>query len=410
MTASQSLVLSWANLRGIRARAVSSLVAMLGFAGVTTMIVVLLSGREAIRAMYDLAGRDDVAIVRGGLSTWETSGFLPLPLVLEIERMPGIARDARGPVISREFAGGGPARLPSREPGTIGRTAGVRGVTPAAFGVRQHFHIVSGRNFASGRHEVIVGRTLADAFGVSVGDEVRINRTNLSVVGVFSSGGSSAEMEVWADKAVLESIVTRSAATSVTGKFEITSSLWVRLAGPDGLKQLQDAIAASTTPAMKLTRVRAETERQFFSSQSKGLLSRATQAALAVGLIMGIGALFGAINTMYAAVGQRSREIATLRALGFLSLPVAVSVMTEALALSLAGGLVGASLAALAVRNLSFIAFNDGASSYLALHFLPTSGVLAIAIGYVLVLGVTSSILPCMRALRGSIPLGLFAR
>ncbi len=410
MASSQSLVLSWANLRGIRARAVSSIVAMLGFAGVTTMLVVLLSGREAVRVMYDLAGRDDVAIVRGGTSTWETSGFVPLPLALEIERMPGIARDANGPIVSREFAGGGQTRLASKEPGKLGRVVGSRGVTPVAFGVRQHFQIVSGRNFESGKYEVIVGRALADAYGVGVGDDVRMNRISMKVVGVFTSGGSSAEMEVWLDKSVDESIMVPSDPSGFRPRFELTTSLWLRLVGPDGLKQLQDAIAASTTGMMKAVKIRAQTERQFFSAQSQDLVARATKAALAVGLVMGIGALFGAINTMYAAVGQRSREIATLRALGFQSFPVAISVMAEALVLSLAGGLAGALLAAIVIRNLSFTAYNQAASSFVAVHFIPTIGVLLVSLGYVLVLGVASSILPCMRALRGSIPAGLFAR
>lgn len=404
MLTGQALVLSWANLRAMRTRAVSATVAILGFAGVATMLLVPLSGREAIRSMYQLAGRDDVAIIKSGPSTYEVASYIAQPLVLEIARMPGIARDASGePLISKELSDG--ARLPRKQPGQIGRIVTSRGVTPVAFTLRPHFQIVSGRNFRSGLHEVIVGRAVAAQNHVAVGDEVRINRTNLQVVGIFSSGGSSIEMEVWLDKAVLESLVAHSAAAT-----ETTSALWVRLARPHGLTQLQEAIASSTTEAMRLAKIRAQSERGFLSAQSMDLIQQATRAAIAVGVVMGIGALFGAINTMYAAVGQRSREIATLRALGFQSFPVAMSVVTEAVALSLAGGLLGVALVSAIARNVSFATYNSAANSYVALHFEPTTGVLMAALGYVLLLGVASSILPCIRALRGSIPAGLFAR
>ncbi len=161
---------------------------------------------------------------------------------------------------------------------------------------------------------------------------------------------------------------------------------------------------------MKRTKIHVVTERQLLSVQSHDLVERAAKAAIAVGLVMGIGALFGAINTMYAAVAHRSREIATLRALGFQSFPVALSVMSEALALSLCGALIGTALAVAVIRQLAFSVWNNGASSNITLHFAPTPGAVFIALGYVVLLGVISSILPSMRALRGSIPAGLFAR
>jgi putative ABC transport system permease protein len=410
LSASQSLVLSWANLRGIRMRAVASLVAMLGFAGVSTMLVVLLSGREAIRAMYDLAGRDNVAVVMSGTSSWETSSFVQPNLVLEIARMPGIARTEAGPVISKEFVGGGLTRLPSPGPGRIGRAVTGRGVTPVAFEVRREFRIVSGRNFGSGKHEVIVGRALAEQHQVPLGSEVRLGRANLKVVGIFASLGGTAEMEVWADKPVYEDLVVMHIGPSPPGPVDFSSTLWVRLAGPNGLRELNDAIAASTTEMMKRSKIHAITEREFFTAQSRDLVERSGKAAIAVGLVMGLGALFGAINTMYAAVAYRSREIATLRALGFQSLPVAVSVMSEALVLSVCGGVIGAALAVAVTRNLAFTVYNDAASSNIALHFMPTPEIVLAALGYVLLLGVISSVLPCIRALRGSIPAGLFAR
>lgn len=408
----QSLMLSWANLRGIRSRAVSSAVAVLGFAGVTTMLVVLLSGREAIRAMYELAGRDTVAAVMSGSSTWEASSFIPPPLIPELERMPGIARTESGPAISKELTTGGGARLEPKSKSSLGPTASARGVTPVAFRMHRDFRIVSGRAFDSGKYEVIVGRALAEQFDVRLGGKLRLGRANLEVVGFFASRGGTAEMEVWLDKKVYEQLVIRPATTGPAPpeSFDPNSTLWVQLDGASGLRQLSEAIAASTTELMKSAKIRVTTEREFFSAQSKDLVARAGRAALAVGLVMGLGALFGAINTMYAAVAHRSREIATLRALGFQVFPVAVSVMAEALALSLLGALIGAGLALLAVRNMAFSVYNPAANADIALHFAPGAEIVMEAVGYVLLLGLVSSVLPCIRALRGPIPAGLLAR
>ena len=168
---SQSLVLSWASLCGIRSRAVSSAVAVLGFAGVATMLVVLLSGPEAIRAMYEFAGRDDVVVLMSGTSTWEAGSFIPPELIPELERLPGIVRVDGQPEISKELTSSGSARLPPEGNGKIGRTVSARGVTPAAFRMRQNFHIVKGRAFDSARHQMFVGRALwADTLGPADSD------------------------------------------------------------------------------------------------------------------------------------------------------------------------------------------------------------------------------------------------
>ena len=412
MSASQSFVLSWANLRGIRSRAVSSGVAVLGFAGVATMLVVILSGREAIRSMYELAGRDDVAVVMAGTAMWEAASFIPPQVVPELERMPGIRRTGSGPELSKELTSGGMARLEPKALGRLGPVVSARGVTPAAYRMRRNFSIISGRAFDSGKHEAIVGRAVAEQFGVRSGSKVRLARADLEVVGIFASPGGTNEMEVWLDKEVYETLVIRPATSGPPPPktFDPVSTFWVKLDGPTGLLALREGIAASTTPAMKDSKIRAITEREFFSSQSKGLVERAGKAAIAVGLVMGLGALFGAINTMYAAVAHRSREIATLRALGFQAFPVAMSVMAEALALSLLGALIGAALAVVLIRDMAFTVFNATANANIALHFSPSPEMVLGAIGYVLLLGLVSSILPCVRALRGPIPAGLFAR
>ena len=409
MSVTQSLVLSAANVRSIPTRAPASLVAILGFAGVTAILVVLLSAREGIRTLYTLSGRDDVAIVKGADTTWEGMGIMPDAVALNIARMPGIARGTDGPLISRELTSTGVVRLLAA--GSRGDTrASGRGVTPAAFGMRREFRLLSGRRFNTGRHEAIVGRALAQQHGLREGSEVRVGRYNLTIVGIFASAGSVAELEVWMDKPVLQGLMIGPTPPGAPPIGELTSSIWVKLDGAGALPRLNKALANDQSEVAKRLRIRAVTERSFLSAQSKGLLERTTRAATAVGFVMGIGALFGAINTMYAAVAHRSREIATLRALGFQSLPIASSVMAEALMLSLAGALIGWAIAAFILRDVTLSTFNEGSGAGIALSFMPTPAVGAVAITYALALGLLSSVLPCLRALRGPIPAGLFAR
>jgi len=372
-------------------------------------LVVLLSAREGIRTLYALSGRDEVAIVRGVDSTWEGMAIMPDTVAVNIARMPGIARDKSGPLISLEFAAPAAVQLMTAGSRAAIRVTG-RGVTSAAFGMRREFRLLSGRRFGTGRHEVIVGRALAKEYGLREGDEVRVGRHMLKVVGVFASAGNVAELEAWIDKPVLQGLVIGPTPPGAPPIGELTSSIWVKLDGPGALSQLNKALAEDQSEVVKRLHIRAQTERAFWSAQSKGLVERATRSAATVGFVMGIGALFGAINTMYAAVAHRSREIATLRALGFQSLPIAFSVMAEALMLSLAGGLVGWAIAAIVLRDVTLATFNEGTGSSIVMSFMPTASVGATAAAYALALGLLSSVLPCLRALRGPIPAGLFAR
>jgi putative ABC transport system permease protein len=404
----QSGVLLWSSVRAMPTRAMSSSIGIFGFAGVCAMLVVLLSGREAILGTYERSGRDNVAVIMMGEAAFEGASVIVPPIALEIERMPGIVHTPDGAAVSKEFVGASGVHL-LVESNRVGIGANARGVTSRAFEVRPQLRIVAGRRFESGRFEVIASRSIAEQYGVHVGSKVRMQKGTLSVVGIFENGGGSADMEVWGDKAVFASLLTGGGgANSAAG--EATSVLWVLLAGPQLLPTLQHAIRSSTLPLMKSFNIRARSEREFLRVQSGGLVKGASEAAISVGLVMGIGALFGAINSMYAAVGHRSREIATLRAIGFSALPITSSIVGEAVILSLAGGLIGVAAALLATHDRAFSLYNDDASTRLAVQFLPSADILVAALGYVLVLGMFSSILPCMRALRCPIPAGLLAR
>ncbi len=242
-----------------------------------------------------------------------------------------------------------------------------------------------------------------------MGDEIRVRQTNLKVVGIFSSGGSVAEMEAWLDRKVLAGLMAGPAAPGAGEPATFSSTLWVELAGPNGLRELNASLAADRSGEVQRSRVHAVSERQFLTQQSEGLVSRMTKAALAVGFVMGIGALFGAINSMYAAVAARSREIATLRAVGFQRVPIAASIMCEGLSLSLVGALLGTAVALVVLSQLTLYIYNEGSQANIVVHFLPTTGSMAWAIGYSVLLGLLSSVLPCIRALRAPIAQGLFA-
>jgi putative ABC transport system permease protein len=412
VAANQSLLLSWANVQSIPARAMASIVAVLGFAGVAGILVVLLSLREGIRATYAPSGGEDVAIVRSGDSSWEAASFMPEDVVLPITRMPGIATTAAGPAVSRELVNTGVVRLYSKESSYPIANATARGMTPLGFEFRPGFHLVDGRLFQQGKLEVIVGRTLAREYGVTEGSEVRIASSKLTVAGIFTTNGGVADLEVWLDKRVMQGLMQgmmrAPSAANAPPMPDLSSTLRIRLAGPGSLDQLNSALLAEKSAAVSRLHIRAVTERAFLREQSADLIAGATKGASIVGLVMGAGALFGAINTMYAAVASRSREIATLRALGYASRPIAISVMTEALLLSLAGAAVGIALAALAIQRLTLSTFN--LTGPVILHFTPTAAVAVVALSYALLLGGLSSLLPCVRALRAPIPEGLFAR
>jgi putative ABC transport system permease protein len=405
----QSLALSFANLRTLHQRPVASLIAVVGFAGVTVLLVGLLAIRQGALAMFASSGRDNVAIVRAGESRWEAMSTLSENLALAVERMKGVARSDAGPLVSREQVAGGLIRLFPNERRRGLTTVTGRGVSSMAPLMRDQFRFLSGRFFASGLHEAVVGRALAEQFGVKVGDDIKVRQANLKVVGIFSSGGGIAEMEVWLDRKVLAGLMAGPAAPGAGEPAIFSSSLWVRLTGTSGLRELNDSLSADKSGEVAKSRVHAVSERQFLSQQSEDIVSRTTKAALAVGLVMGIGALFGAINTMYAAVAARSREIATLRAVGFQRLPIAVSIMCEGLSLSLVGALLGTAIALAVLSQLTLYIYNEGSQANIVVHFLPTTGSMAWAVGYVVLLGLLSSVLPCVRALRAPIPQGLFA-
>ncbi len=276
--------------------------------------------------------------------------------------------------------------LPKRSTGTDANVP-MRGVERTAIAVRGDLKFVQGRNFEPGRNEVIVGAGAARTFaGLDLGNKIRVGQNEWEVVGIFSGGGGAAESEIWADAAVLQPAYQRG---------ESFQSVYARLASPGAFKDFKDSL--TTDPRLKVKVVR---QREFLADQSTMLISFIRNIGVFIAGLMALGALFGALNTMYSAVATRTREIATLRALGFGSSPVVLAVMFESLALALIGGTVGAAAAYLAFDGFKAATINWQTFSQVAFAFDVTPAILVSAIVWATVIGLIGGLFPAIRAVR----------
>jgi putative ABC transport system permease protein len=276
--------------------------------------------------------------------------------------------------------------VPKRSTGTD-VNAPIRGVQPSAFSVRKQFEIVEGRNFEPGRNEVIVGRAAAAEFsGLDVGAVRRWGENEWKIVGHFSTGGSVEESEIWTDVKVLQPAYRRG------NSFQ---SVRVVLESPEALTTFKDAL--TTDPRLSVDVIR---ESAYYAEQSQLMISIIRGLGYAIALLMGVGAVFGALNTMYMAVSGRTREIATLRALGFGASPVVVSVLVESLLLAGIGALVGASIAYGLFNGYQAATMNFQTFSQVAFAFAVTPELLAQGAVFALVMGLLGGFFPALRAAR----------
>jgi putative ABC transport system permease protein len=276
------------------------------------------------------------------------------------------------------------AELVRRDDVRSGANITLRGVEPAGFALRPQVRIIAGRNFTPGLRELIVGRgVLAQFQGANLGQVVRMRGSEWTVVGEFESGDSH-ESEMWTDINVARSTFGRIGSSSVLAALD----------EPDGFERLKAAIAAEPRLSMDVLR-----EQDYFSSQTRQF--RATIGVLAgvVTVIMGLGAVFAALNSMYAAVAARGKEIATLRALGFGGFPVVVSVMIEALLLALGGAMLGALIAYLLFNNLSVSTLGQNFTQ-VVFSFKVTPALVVRGLVIALFIGMLGGFLPALRAAR----------
>jgi len=381
---SQIISITLFSLRTIPERKGAAVAAAVGIAGVVAVFVGVLSIAAGFRAAMAVSGKDDIAIVlRSGADTEMTSGLSREETRL-ITDAAGLARTADGAAASAELFV--IINLPKRSTGTDANVP-FRGVEKAAFAVRDDIKIVEGRRFELGRNEVIVGAGAARAFaGLDVGKKIRLGQNEWEVVGIFSGGGGAAESEMWTDAAVLQPAYNRG---------DSFQSVYAKLSSPASFQEFKDAL--TTNPRLKVKVLR---QGEFLADQSSMLTDFIQKFGVFIAGMMALGALFGALNTMYSAVAARTREIATLRALGFGSSPVILSILFESLALALIGGTVGATAAYLAFDGYKAATINWQTFSQIAFAFAVTPQLLVSAILWAVTIGLLGGLFPAIRAVR----------
>ncbi len=379
------------NLRTIPQRTGASVTTMIGIAGVVGVLVGVLAIAEGFRKVMTVSGSPDVAIVmRSGADSEMTSGLLRDDTRV-ISDAPGIARNAQGPLASAELFV--IIDLPKRSTGTSANVP-LRGIESQAFDVRGNIRMVQGRRFERGKNEIIVGAGAARAFtGLDLDRDIRVGQTTWHVVGIFTADGGVAESEVWSDAAVLQPAYHRQ---------DTFQSVYVRLTSPAAFQAFKDALTSNPQVKVKVSRLS-----DFYAEQSTLLIQFIRTIGFFIAAMMALGALFAALNTMYSAVANRTREIATLRAFGFGALPVVCSVLAESLVLALMGGALGGLIAYLLFNGYSATTMNFQTFSQVTFAFAVTPALLVQSIALAGVLGLIGGIFPAWRAAHIPIAAGL---
>ena len=379
------------NVRSLRARWTSTVVAVLGIAGTVGVFVAMLSLARGFEATLVASGSPRNAIVRRAGATSEMDSSVLLEQVRVIEDAPGVERGGAGPLVSPEVVV--IASFPLKGRGTEGN-AQVRGVSTKALAVRPTVKIVAGRAFQPGLTELLVGRNVAASYvGLDLGKTVRFGGGTWTVVGVFDSGGTAYDSELWCDFSVLRQVYQRPQ--------NMFQSATARLSSPDALTPFKDALTADPRVTVQIDR-----EIDYYAKQSRQLTTLITVLGTIVAVVMGIGAVFGALNTMYSAIAERAREIATLRAVGFGSGSIVVSFVLESLCIALVGGLLGC-VVVLPLNGLTTGTINWQTFSHLAFAFRVTPDLLAMGIAFALLMGLVGGVPPAIRAARARIAVAL---
>jgi putative ABC transport system permease protein len=381
---SQILSVTKFGVLSIPQRLGSVLAAAFGIAGVVGVLVGVLSMAVGFKKAMVASGSPDSAIVLRSGADNEMSSGLAQDETRVIADAPGLARGSAGPLASAELFV--IINLPKRSSGTDANVP-LRGVEQAAFQVREKLKIVEGRAFEGGKNEVVVGAGAAQEFaGLDVGNKLRVGRNDWNVVGVFTAGGGTAESEIWTDATVLQGAYHRG------NSFQ---AVYAKLISPAAFQQFKDAL--TTDPRLNVKVVR---QTEYFTEQSTLLTTLITTLGVLIAALMAIGAIFGALNTMYNSVASRTREIATLRALGFGRGAVIVSVMLESLVVALVGGAFGAAIAYLAFNGFHTGTVNWQSFSQVTFAFAVTPELLAGGMFWAIGIGLGGGLFPAIRAAR----------
>ena len=392
------LAVTLMNFRSIRSRLGTSLVIVVGIACVVAVLIGMLSMSKGFERTLKGTGTDGRAILLSAGVLAELSSGIGRDTVPLARELAGIKRDAQGqPIASAEVMVITELR---REEGGKKSSVNValRGVEPAGVTMRPEVKLVEGRMFQKGLREVIAGRTATRQFqGINVGQVLHFRGSDWTVVGIFDSDGDAHESELWTDADTARSAFGRPGASSMLVQLDTS------IGGPEALKKLKDAVTSD--PRFQLD---VQSERDYFTSQSANFTQQIGVLTTVVAAIMAFGALFGALNTMYSAVASRRVEIATLRAIGFSGAPVVASVLAEAVALALAGGLIGALVSYTLFNGMTVSTLGQNFTQ-VAFSFAVTPDLVTRGLVWAIVIGLFGGLFPAVRAARLPIVVALRA-
>jgi putative ABC transport system permease protein len=375
------------NLRSAGERWTSSLVAVIGIAGTVAVFVAMLALARGFRATLVSSGLPQNAVVLRGGSSAEMGSIMSIDQVRVVEDAPQVARLDGAPLVSPEVVV--IAAIPMRATGTDANVQ-VRGVTQRVLEVRDNVKVVEGRFIRPGVAEAVIGKGAHAAYaGLEVGKTVALGAGTWTIVGMFDAQGSAFDSEVWADASVLNGNYDRPP--------NIYQSVTARLTSVDAF----DAFKATVQADPRVT-VEAQREQEYYASKSLIVTTLITVLGSLIAAVMALGAVFGALNTMYSAVSERSREIAVLRAIGFGGGAIVLSFLLESLIIAFVGGAVGC-LAALPVNGLTTGTINWQTFSHLAFAFRVTPDLLALGMLFALTMGALGGLPPAIRAARANV-------
>src|SRR6202047_1122766 len=370
------------NIRSVKARWTSTIVAVAGIAGTVGVFIAMLSLARGFKATLVSSGSEDNALITRAGATSEMTSGLAIDAVKVIQDAPGIARGSDGPLLTSEAVLMAP--IPLRSTGTDANVE-LRGVSPNVLAIRSNIQIKEGRMFRPGLSELIVGKNANTTYsGLTLGSTIGLGSVRWQVVGVFDAGGSAFDSEVWGDAPLLNGAYKR--------PDTLSQSVTVHLTSPAALQQLKDSLTSDPRLNVDVTR-----EIDYYAKQSTRMTTLITILGGFVAAIMAIGAVFGALNTMYSAVAERGREIATMRALGFNSGNVVLSFLFEALLISFVAGIIGC-VVVLPLNGMTTQTMNFSTFSNIAFAFKITFNLLAMGVIFALAMGVLGGLLPAVRA------------
>jgi len=387
----QVLALTFLNVRTLPNRPGSSAVAIVGIAAVVAVFAGVLSMANGFERTVAGTGSDDVAIVLRDGSTTELTSGLSLEQTRIIAGAPGVLRGADDePIASAELFV--IVEMTKKSTGT-GANIALRGIQPTGYSLRKRVEISAGRRFEAGRYEVVVGRGAQKQFvGLELGNTIRFGQTEWTIVGVFEDGGSVFESELWCDVRVLQPAYRR-------GNFFQT--VRAQLSGPQSLGEFEAALEED--PRVE---VDVFSEREYYAEQAEAVTTFIRFVGYPLALLMAVGAIFAALNTMYSSVSSRAREIATLRALGFGPTPIAVATLVEATVLAFIGGVLGGALAYVGM-NARTASTLDQSFSQVVFNFAVTSELLVQGLLAALIVGLIGGLFPAIRAARVPVAVAL---